>query len=86
LADILLSFVGLEMGAYKMNLIEALKTRLPLRRPIAKHCGSGKDGWLDSEYVIFFLVENKIRFHHFIDQIDIIDRDDLLADDWEIKS
>lgn len=63
-----------------MNLIEALKTGKDLRRPIAKHLGSGGDGWLGNQYVRDYLLAKQDRYYTIW-----VDATDLLADDWEIR-
>ncbi len=67
-----------------MNLVDALKTGRPLARPIAKHKGSNGDGWLASEFLIGELLAQESIFYYTRNPL-WIDRDDLLADDWEVK-
>lgn len=64
-----------------MNFSEALKTNKPIRRPIAKHMGSHGDGFLDIDYILNLLTCGQLREMRPI----MIDRNDLLADDWEVK-
>lgn len=71
-----------------MNLIEALKKNKPLRRPISKHKGSGGDGYLAPEYVFSLLICGQVRrTYELPDKIRpiLINKIDILADDWEIK-
>ena len=70
-----------------MNLIEALKTGKPLRRPIAKHKGSNGNGWLGSEFILGLITPNyKSVQIPFYPVSYIIDRYDILSEDWEIKN
>lgn len=73
-----------------MNLVEALKTGKPLRRPIVKHMGSGGTGYLDSEYAMGLLICGQIRTSYlgdfFVSRPLMISDVDILADDWEIKN
>jgi hypothetical protein len=55
-----------------VNLIEAIKSGRPLRRPIAKHMGSHGTGWLANSYVVQWIEGG-------------MDMEDFLADDWETK-
>lgn len=66
-----------------MTLVEALKINKPLRRPIAKHLGSAGIGYLDPEFVFHLLVCGQIR-ENTIRPV-MVNRDDILADDWEVK-
>lgn len=59
-----------------MNLIEALNKQRNLRRPIAKHMGSHKDGWLDWRYVEGIVMGGLTS---------LITEDDFHADDWEVQ-
>lgn len=69
-----------------MNLIEALKTKAPaIRRPIAKHVGSGGAGWLSGTLILHVLLHCP-SIYTSVPDIQLIDVDDLLADDWEIKN
>ena len=61
-----------------MNLIEALRTARPLRRPINKHLGSGGNGWLDPALII----DQLSGAPH---QIALLTWDDIVADDWEVR-
>ncbi len=67
-----------------MNLVETLRTGKPkIRRPIARHLGSGGDGWVSSEYVKHLLLS-------YInapceDAACMPAQEDLLADDWEVS-
>lgn len=67
-----------------MNLIEALRTGLPLRRPISKHKGSGKTGWLSNQFVRDLLTSNN-RWNEYCD-FNLITEQDLLALDWETQN
>ena len=68
-----------------MNLIEALRTGLPLRRPIAKHWGSHKTGWLDSQYVEGLLCPSPDIFTWPCSGNKILTVSDVMADDWEVR-
>lgn len=68
----------------KMNLIEALKTGRPVRRPIAKHLGSNEDGWLGNRFVIEELVSLK-AWPLNPPERSWVDAHDLMADDWEAQ-
>lgn len=67
-----------------MNLIDALRTGLPLRRPITKHMGSGKTGYLGNQFVRDLLTANS-RWNEYCD-FNLINEQDLLALDWETKN
>lgn len=74
------------LKAKGLNLIEALKTRKPLRRPIAKHKGSGDDGWLGSEYVKDLLTGYKYAgISYDTHSENLVTSNDLMAEDWEVK-
>lgn len=64
-----------------MTLSEALQKNKPLRRPIFKHKGKG-DGYMPPEYVYNLLICGQIRATRPI----MIDKEDILATDWEIKN
>lgn len=66
-----------------MMFSDAIQSGKPIRRPIAKHMGSSGTGYLDIEYVMNLLTCGQIR-EEVIRPI-IIDRNDLLANDWEVK-
>lgn len=73
-----------------MTLVDALKKNKPLRRPISKHMGSSGDGYLGVEYVFNLLVCGQIRtmwvdLDSWISRPILIDKVDILADDWEVK-
>lgn len=70
-----------------MKITEALKTGLPLRRPIAKHMGSHKNGYLGNKYVenIIATTMNMTKNFDFEFSGDIINKDDFFANDWEVK-
>lgn len=71
-----------------MNLIEALRTGKPLRRPIAKHMGSEGTGYLGSEYVLGILVHLAGLGYYAVspyEDIIILTAYDIRADDWEVK-
>ena len=69
-----------------MNLIEALKTDKQLRRPIVKHMGSKGDGWLSNALLLTILLDNNNKFSSINNYADrLMSKEDLLADDWEIK-
>lgn len=67
-----------------MNIVEALQTGKPIRRPVARHLGSAGNGWLGNEYVLSLLSPNE-RVVSFLgyDVIYPIVREDILANDWE---
>lgn len=71
-----------------MNLIEALRTKKPLRRPIAKHMGSHGDGWLGSAWILRTLVNNGTLQYVIGEypQAAFLSEEDILANDWEVKS
>lgn len=60
-----------------MNVIEALRMRRNLRRPVESHMGSNGDGWLDWRYVLVLLTEGA---SHGLPEADV------MADDWEVQS
>lgn len=70
-----------------MNLLEALRTGKSLRRPIARHLGSCRYGWLSNEYVIDFLVPTTSSAITWLshERYFPLNREDLFADDWEVK-
>ena len=69
-----------------MNLIKALKTGKPLRRPIAKHWGSHKNGWLDNEYVRAMLCPGRsLTYEGYPQTSCTIDIYDALSEDWEVR-
>lgn len=61
-----------------MNVIEALKQKRNLRRPVPSHMGSNGDGWLDWRYVLAQLSENN-RYGG-------IPEGDVMAEDWEVQT
>lgn len=76
-----------------MNIVEALKKNKPLRRPVSKHLGSAGCGWLAREYVFNLLICGQVK-SLFVSDIAlmqspiepiVIDKHDILADDWEVK-
>lgn len=71
-----------------MNIIEALKTGCPVRRPIAKHMGSDGQGWLGNHYVMDLLLNRNVAIETTdkgVSGARLIGKDDLLADDWEVN-
>jgi hypothetical protein len=64
-----------------LTLVEALKKNKPLRRPIPKHMGRAEVGYLEPEYVYNLLIVGQIRNTRPV----IINKEDILADDWEVK-
>ncbi len=73
-----------------MNLVEALllskASNKPIRRPITKHTGSNRSGWLSRTYVIDILVNhNTWRLFESERSMPLITETDLLALDWEVK-
>lgn len=67
-----------------MNLIQALKTGKPLRRPIAKHLGSSGDGWLGNEWVKSLLLPPKTSAYLGAPIDRFLSDEDIMADDWEV--
>jgi hypothetical protein len=70
-----------------MTLVEALKKNKPLRRPIEKHKGRG-DGYMAPEYVFHLLISGQIRYNEEIPKKIrpiVINKQDILATDWEIQ-
>lgn len=63
-----------------MNLIEALKTGLPLRRPTDKFWEGCRTGYLDCEFVKALLLGDT-KWAHFT-----LSASDLIADDWQVQS
>lgn len=61
-----------------MNIIEALRQKRNLRRPLPKHMGSNGDGWLAHEYVMAQLTEN----NRYV----CMSESDFMAEDWEVQS
>jgi hypothetical protein len=75
-------------GEWVMNLVEALRTGKPLRRPIPRHLGSHGDGWLSSELVIDMLTSHASSHVWSLGLPKPTawpNRQDILADDWEVK-
>lgn len=70
-----------------MTLVDALRTGKPVRRPIAKHKGSNKGSWLDSDFVMGLLTDRRLGgsfgseapYRHLVEPVDV------LANDWEVK-
>lgn len=58
-----------------MTILEALETGLFLRRPIPKHLGDTGDGWISPNFIKNTFIENN----------PLIDFDDFIAKDWEVK-
>jgi hypothetical protein len=70
-----------------LNLIEALRTGRPLRRPIYKHVGSGGDGWLGNDWLKDLLTcsqYGRCNLEHGQLRTTITE-EDLLAGDWEVQ-
>lgn len=72
-----------------MNLIEALKTGRPLRRPLVKFMGSNGDGYLGHAFVMSYLLHGP-----YVSGLTLsvqskpsyaLAEEDILAGDWEIK-
>jgi len=69
-----------------MNLVDALRSGMPVRRPISKHWGSNRLGYLSNTFVIDYLCGNLDRKQLLgAYSIELINVTDLLSDDWEIK-
>ena len=69
-----------------MNLVQALQQGNKVRRPILKHTGSCKSGWLDRDYVIDLLTSiTGWRVHQKEGQA-LINSVDLLAEDWTYEN
>src|SRR5271166_4978146 len=66
-----------------MNLIEALRLKAPLRRPISAHLGSAGDGWLGHNYILDILCSYPGKSN--ATYTFILSDYDILADDWEVK-
>lgn len=69
-----------------MNLIEALRAGKYVRRPIAKHTGSTRTGWLCRDYVKDLLTSMdgwRVSPRHGQALINSVD---LMADDWEANN
>ena len=68
-----------------MTFIEAAKKSLYVRRPISKHMGSSKNGWIDARWAF----EHERRPGPLADYsslgISLLTWEDLMADDWEAK-
>ncbi len=69
-----------------MDIIQALRSGKQIRRPIAKHIGSGRNGWLGNDYVITLLTQNtNSSIFPELHTTQLINKSDLLADDWEYR-
>lgn len=69
-----------------MNLVEALRTGKPLRRPVPRHCGSGRTGWLGHDYVMTLLTStSSASIFGQVHEVQLINSTDILASDWEVK-
>lgn len=76
-----------------MTIVEALHKNKPLRRPVPKHLGSAGSGWLDREYVFNLLICGQVPTLFVSDwaltkmpiRPILINVDDILADDWQVK-
>lgn len=69
-----------------MNLVEALRTGLPLRRPISRHMNQGRTGWLGSQYVLLYLTStSSATLFPPGTTVQLINEDDILANDWVVK-
>ncbi len=68
-----------------MNLIDALKTGKSVRRPIAKHWGATRSGYLGNEYVKNYLVNRSPDWATLMREqsLPLITETDLMATDWE---
>lgn len=62
-----------------MNLIEALKTGLPLRRPVYKSAVSDRNGFFSNEFLKDKLLGNDMSRSTYLSV------EDIFADDWEVK-
>lgn len=71
-----------------MDLIQALRTGLALRRPIAKHTGSNRSGYMGRSFVLELLTDPAGHWRHpsEMSTYRLIDETDLLATDWEVKN
>ena len=76
-----------------MTLVEVLRKNKPIRRPISKHMGSAGSGYLDPEYVFNLLICGQAN-NLFLSDVGLmnapiepilINKDDILAEDWECK-
>lgn len=74
-----------------MSIVEALRIALPkglsIRRPIAKHWGSNRSGWLASHWVMDLMANTETGSIFGRDHMwrTLINERDILADDWEVK-
>ena len=71
-----------------MNLVDALRKKVPLRRPVAKHLGSGGNGWLHPKYVLALLTASESQRSAFPtggSSVPLVAESDILADDWEVR-
>ena len=73
-----------------MNIIEALKQDLPMRRPLPKFAGSNGDGYLSAHFVKKYLLAGLYLsgLHVSVNSRPsyALDEDDLLANDWEVHT
>lgn len=72
-----------------MTLLGALATGLPLRRPISKHWGSNKEGYLGNQFIKDLLLKGFMRNIYYFDTrptgLPLIIEEDLMATDWEVQ-
>lgn len=73
-----------------MNIIEALQSERPLRRPLVKFMGSEGDVWIGHNFMKKFLLAGPyISGSHLSVTVRpsyALDESDLLANDWEIQT
>lgn len=67
-----------------MDLIAALRTGKPVRRPIAKHYGASRSEWLGNDFVRRLLTRNSAWYAE--QPFNLIDETDLMSADWESKA
>lgn len=69
-----------------MDIIQALKTGKPVRRPISKHIGSNRSGYLSNEFVLGLLLNEGTAsmFKNTPQVAQLINKADLFASDWEV--
>lgn len=70
-----------------MNLIEALRTGKNLRRPVLKHTGATRTGYLGNSFMVNLLTGEPATRNFMVDISNpLITQTDLLADDWEVQA
>lgn len=66
-----------------MTFIEAARKSNIVRRPIAKHLGANKDGWIDAQFAFNQGRNSTYSIGGNYTQSTLLTWEDLMADDWE---